>query len=343
MKSTLSQIIPIAGFVLAMPVLPLEAGEAAAPQKEIKREIRVVTKDAPDAPGLPEMHRRMKFVHAGGPMELEKVAFLGVQTAPADPALASQLGLPRNTGLVVTEVVPDSPAASVLKVHDVLVKLDDQVLIDPHQFSVLVRNHQEGDEVALTYRRAGQEATAKVKLGQHEAPKLAELNLRFGPPGVGPMGWVASRAPVAREEVDRVLGLIDLGKDGPPQFVRHNELAGDRMISVTVNTGDSNMSYNDDKGSMELIVKDGKKELVAKDAKGATLFSGPINTPEERKALPADVAERLGKIESMQGFSFKTGDEFEGGEVKVVRPLGQGISLPVPARAPQADPTLRVL
>jgi len=343
MKSTLSQIIPIAGFVLAMPVLPLEASEAEAPNKEIKREIRVVTKDAADAPVAPEMHRNMEFFHAGVPAELEQVAFLGVQTVPADPALAAQLGLPRNTGLVVTGVVPGSPAASVLKEHDLLTKLDDQLLIDPHQFSVLVRNHQEGDEVTLTYLRAGKEATAKVKLGQHEVPKLAVFNQRFGVPAGAPMTWTSSFAPVAREEVDRVLGLIDLGKEGAPHIVRHNQLAGDRVISVTVNTGDSNMSFSDDKGSLELNIKDGKKELVAKDPKGATIFSGPINTPEERKGLPPDVAERLKKIENMQGFSFKTGEEFEGGEMKVVRPFGQGISLPVPAKAPKADRSLRSL
>lgn len=343
MKSTLSQIIPIAGFVLAMPVLPLEASEAEAPNKEVKREIRVVTKDAADAPGMPETHRRMKFIHAGAPLDLEKVAFLGVQTAPADPALAAQLGLPRSTGLVVTDVVPDSPAASVLKVHDVLIKLDDQLLIDPHQLSVLVRNHKEGDDVALTYLRAGKEATTKVKLGQHEVPKMAALNPRGFTPAGGSMAWTSSHAPVAREEVDRVLGLIDLGKDGAPHIVRHNQLAGDRVISVTVNTGDSNMSFSDDKGSLDLTIKDGRKELVAKDPKGATIFSGPINTEEERKGLPADVAERLKKIENMQGFSFKTGEEFEGGEVRVVRPLGQGISMPMPAPAPKAKPSLRAL
>ena len=343
MKSTLSQIIPIAAFVLAMPVQSLEAGEAEAPKKEIKKEIRVVTKDAADAAVAPEMHRRMKFFHAGGPAELEKVAFLGVQTAPADPALAAQLGLPRNTGLVVTDVVADSPAASVLKVHDVLLKLDDQLLIDPHQFSVLVRNRGEGEEVTLTYLRAGKEAKTKVKLGQHEVPKMVGFNLRAGAPAGGSMAWTSSHAPVAREEVDRVLGLIDLGKGGTPHIVRHNQLAGDRVISITVDTGDSNMSFNDDKGLLELTIKDGKKELIAKDPKGTTIFSGPINTPEERKGLPADVAERLAKIENMQGFSFKTGEEFEGGEVKVVRPLGRGISLPVPAKAPEAERSLRDL
>lgn len=343
MKSTLSQIIPIAGFVLAIPVLPLEASDAEAPRKEIKKEIRVVTKDAAAAPDAPKVLQRMKFVGTGGPAELEKVAFLGVQTVPADPALAAQLGLPRHTGLVVTSVVPDSPAASVLKVHDLLVKFDDQLLIDPHQFSVLVRNRQEGDEVTVTYLRAGKEAKAKIKLGQHEVPKLAMFSPRAGASAGGPMSWTSSFAPVAREDVDRVLGMIDLGKDGTPRIVRHNQLAGDRMISITVNTGDSNMSYSDEKGSLELTIKDGQKELVAKDAKGETVFSGPINTPEERKGLPADVADRLKKIEHMQGFSFKTGDAFEGGEMKVVRPLGQGISLPAPAQAPKADPTLRAL
>ena len=48
----------------------------------------------------------------------------------------------------------------------ILLRLDDQILIDPHQFSVLIRNRKDGDEISLTYLRAGKQATARVKLGK---------------------------------------------------------------------------------------------------------------------------------------------------------------------------------
>jgi len=336
MKTTLSYVIPIAGFILAMPGLQGQTWQEAAPKQEIKKEVRVIAADAAE----PKIERRMKFIgHKAGPQEMETVTYLGVYAAPVDRTLSEQLGLPRDTGLAVNMVSPESPAASVLKPHDILVKFNDQILIDQRQLSVLVRNQKEGDEVTLTYLRAGKQATAKVKLGQHEVPKVAFFEPPLPGPGGRNMHWVtreAGPAPVA--EVDHVLGLINLGKDGESRILQHNQMDGDRMVSLTVNTGDSNMDFSDDKGSLELTIKDGKKELIAKDPKGETVFSGPINTPEERKGLPPEVAERLKKIEHMQGFSFKTGEGFEGGEVKIIRQKGQGISMPLPAEAPAARP-----
>lgn len=336
MKTTLSYVIPIAGFILAMPPLQAQTWEEAAPRKEIKKEVRVIAEDGAE----PKIERRMKFFgHPAGPQEMESVTYLGVHAAPVDRTLSEQLGLPRDTGLVVNIVLPESPASAVLKPHDILLKFNDQILIDQRQLSVLVRNQKEGDEITLTIMRAAKQLTVKVKLGKHEVPKLAVFNRRLPGAGGGNMSWVTSDAgPAPVAEVDHVLGLMNLGRDGGPRVVQHNQMDGDRMISVTVNTGDSNMDFSDEKGSLELTIKDGKKELVAKNPKGEILFSGPINTPEERKGLPPDVAERLKKIEHMQGFSFKTGEGFEGGEVKVIRHKGQGISMPVPAEAPAARP-----
>jgi hypothetical protein len=53
----------------------------------------------------------------------------------------------------------------------------------------------------------------------------------------------------------------------------------------------------DDKGELELKSDDGKRFLTAKDAQGKQVFSGPVNTPEERKKVPADVLPRLEKLE----------------------------------------------
>ena len=333
MNPKIRYIIPLAGLVLASPVL--RAAEAPEAKKEIRKEMRVLA--VPGAPSAPT-ERRLHWVDAK-PAELENVTFLGVQTAPVGPTLAAQLGLAKDHGLAVAEVVPDSPAAGVLQAHDILLKFNDQILVDVRQLTVLVRSAKAGDEVALTYLRGGKEATAKVKLGQKEMPKRMAYDIAPAAPGFHWQGGsfaAAPAAPLARGEVDRLLGMIELGRDGMRRVVRHNELGGDRLITITVNTGDNTMSYSDEEGSLEVTTKDGKKELVAKDAKGETLFSGPINTPEERQALPPAVAGRLEKIENLRGFSFKTDETFEGGEVKIVRPLGRGIALPAPPARTEA-------
>ncbi len=148
---------------------------------------------------------------------------------------------------------------------------------------------------------------------------------------------------MGRDDADRVLSLIHRGEepDGPGErvfnmSVQHSD--GPGMHSVTVNTSNSNMVFSDEQGSLDLTIKDGKKTLIAKNAKGEQLFSGPVNTPEERKGLPADVRTRLDKLENMQEFSFKTDGDFTPGEVKDIRPQHQGIALPQPPPAPGGRP-----
>ena len=57
--------------------------------------------------------------------------------------------------------------------------------------------------------------------------------------------------------------------------------------------GSGQARLDDEQGSLELTMVDGKKQVVAKNSKGEQIFTGPINTPEEWKALPEDVRIRL--------------------------------------------------
>ena len=358
MKTTLRCLIPALGLAVALPVFAADAGtKPDEPKKETlaRKEIRVITtNDGDRGPGPHRIIRRL-----GDPGEMETVTFLGVETGPVSATLAAQLGLNDGTGLVVNQVSAGSPAAGVLRQHDILLKLDDQILIEQRQLAVLVRGHKEGEEVTLTYLRAGKPVTAKVKLAKHEVPKTTMLfnpampgaggafgqHQGFGP-GMGAGNFEVQVMPPDaagnRDDVNRVLSLID-GAGAPGQ--RRINIAraggpGDRNISVTVNTGNSRIIADDDKGSLELTIKEGKKHLLAKNAKGEPLFAGPVNTPEERRALPDDVRERLEKLEDMNQFSFKTDGDFQGAETKIMRPRGQGIAVPPQPPAPAPRPPL---
>lgn len=282
-----------------------------------------------------------------GPGEKEVVTFLGVETVPISPTLTAQLGLPNNSGLVVNTLVPDSPGAAALKQHDILLKLDDQLLVDRNQLSVLIRNHQEGDEVTLTYVRAGKQATTRVKLTKREVPKMAAAfesgfghgggdAIFYGPAhGAFEVAVPGPDAPGGREHVDRVLSLIHgpgapgAGPGGAAR-IQIDGRAGAGFRAMRVNPGNSTLMFSDDAGTLELTMKDGTKTLNAKNPKGESLFSGPVTTPEERKALPAEVRERLEKLEGMQDVTFRTDGDFQGAEMRVMRPSAQGIALPLP-------------
>lgn len=299
-----------------------------APPAETKTEMRVLAG--------PERERRVIIRHGEpGPTEKEKVAFLGVEATPVSATLGAQLSLPRGTGLVVNQVVPKSPAEGVLAEHDILLKVDDQILIETRQLSVLIRNHKEGDEVVLTYLRAGQKATAKVKLGQHEVPKLSAMEgpgavraLGFSQTGPGVFEMRGSGSTGEREHVDQLLSMLRRGEGAggatmsPPVRIQVEPQGGPgfRATRVQVNTG--KIVFSDDQGSLELSTKDGIKSLSAKNSQGETVFSGPVTTPEDRKALPPEVRGRLEKLESMHDVSFRTDGAFKGGDVREVRPRG---------------------
>lgn len=115
-----------------------------------------------------------------------KVAHLGIATEPIPELVAAQLKLPKGTALAVQFVEPNSPAAAAgLKKNDVLIKIDDQLLVNTPQLQVLIRLHKAGDEVKLTFIREGQSQTATAKLAEKEVPKM--MPPMMGGPMGGPM------------------------------------------------------------------------------------------------------------------------------------------------------------
>lgn len=330
MKNPTRTLTPLLAAVAILATLPSQAAQEKPKMKEDRKDLRVLT--GPEG-------RRPFFKPNGDRMEKEKVTFLGIETSPVPTTLSVQLGLARGTGLVVEQVAPDSPAAASLKQHDILLQLDDQILIEARQLSVLIRNHKEGDEVTLTYLRAGQKATAKVKLGTHEVPKMAEMLM----PGSGPRpGPFRHEGMEGHEEWDRVLSLLQrahpapdgpAGAIPPPARIRIDQNRGPGVRAMSINAGNSNLLFSDDDGSLELTMKDGTKTLVAKDAKGEQIFSGPVTTPDERRAVPDKIRGRLEKLESMHDVTFRTDGDFQGGDMRLMRP--RGIALPPsPGRVP---------
>lgn len=89
--------------------------------------------------------------------------WIGVGCTPAEPVLRSQLKLGENEGLVVIEVMPDSPAKNVgLQVHDVLVEAGDKKLHDVSDLMAAVEAAKEND-LNVKLVRAGEQVALTVK------------------------------------------------------------------------------------------------------------------------------------------------------------------------------------
>jgi serine protease Do len=196
---------------------------------------------------------------------------------------------------------------------------------------VLIRSKKEGDEVKLTFLRAGKENTAKVKLGKKEVPKTAAHFEFFSTPN----GHGALFSPDAFQQgVVRLKELSGTAGEEAREMVRRLQrergswfgTPGVRVFSrggkatTILDLPRGNFTYSDDAGSIEVKAEDGKRQLTVRDPKGAVTFEGPITSDEDKDKLPADVKKRIEKIE-FSTFNFEPSDEFEieAGEVKEER------------------------
>jgi hypothetical protein len=113
--------------------------------------------------------------HAQAPAADERGTYLGALFGPVPEALFDQLAnLPRNRAVLITHVVPDSPAARAdLRRHDVLLKYGDVAVRDCEHLARLIQADRPGRAVKLTLLRGGKETTAEVTLALGPALRIA--------------------------------------------------------------------------------------------------------------------------------------------------------------------------
>jgi membrane-associated protease RseP (regulator of RpoE activity) len=179
-----------------------QAADKATPQDKDKQD---KDKDnapkAPQPPGTPfppggggfpgddprEMMQRMRSRMGGMGGFFGGHPRLGIMVSPPNEALVDQLDLPKGQGLVISQVLPDTPAAKAgLKANDILLELNGKAV--PSNQAEFVRQVQEikADAKAdLVVLRKGKRETIKdVTLPEEKAGGVG----RFGPGGGFPGG-----------------------------------------------------------------------------------------------------------------------------------------------------------
>jgi S1-C subfamily serine protease len=259
-------------------------------------------------------------------------------TSPVSGALGAQLGLAEGFGLLVDEVVGDSPAGKAgLQRNDVLKLLNDQQLVDPNQLAALVRAAGKNADVSLTFFRAGKEQKINVQVGERLMadrrpflPNMDEIRRDL-------QDWDGSfrdkLRPLQdrmREFNDRMRAFQDRMREWqkapnagpapvPPQppelpsapsgpkavdILRETRPGGASEITAisggkatTWNTARARVFYSDENGEITVSSADGKRTLVAKSKDGKVEFEGPIDSDEQRRALPEHLRKRLEKLD----------------------------------------------
>jgi hypothetical protein len=129
---------------------------------------------------LPRLACLLALIHTlpalGEPVaEDEKGTYLGALFAPVPDALYEHLPqLPRQQGVLITHVLPGSPAASAdLRRHDILLQYDHTAIRNCEHFVRLIREDRPGRTVQLRLLRSGKPLTTAVVLVEGPALKIA--------------------------------------------------------------------------------------------------------------------------------------------------------------------------
>jgi len=94
-------------------------------------------------------------------------AFLGVTTEAITPEVKQRLNVKADAGVVVTEIMPRSPAATAgLKTDDVITAVNDQQIRDPNQLREIVQQQGAGKDVTIKVARGNDTVDVKAKLGE---------------------------------------------------------------------------------------------------------------------------------------------------------------------------------
>ena len=254
--------------------------------------------------------------------EMEQVTYLGVRTESLPSAMSKQLSLPMGLHLSVVRVGPDSPAEKAgLREFDVLLKLDEQILVNEDQLKKLVRLQRPQDPITLNVLREGKLLNVVVVLEETQVPKETYSSSR------NPLMYDRSNRPMRNPFFDDEL-LRDFWDDRFEDFIlkdpnfglRNNRFfpqvrskspkgqpkvlgdpedplhqPGGDAQSFSYSSSQSQKVITDEDGALEWTEKDGQKFLRATDSSGNLLFEGPVNTEEDWSKVPKKLSQKLKK------------------------------------------------
>lgn len=269
------------------------------------------------------------------PLPSSRPARLGIVPGTVPQAVVAQLELSGFPGVLVTRIMPDSPAAKAgLKENDVIVKLGDISLAGPQSVTEALTDKVPGDKVTAVFYRKGKRETADITLdgGTLSAEEIlaAQGDPRTQPrvvPSVrrqmAPPAGMAGRPALPQRILDMQQMMDDFLKDsaiddsrmddiisrmdltpGAAQMLR--SLQGLHQMPMPpmgkVSGGGhsaSTVQMSDANGTIVVSSSSQTGTTVhVTDASGKVLYSGPYNTQEEKEAVPEAVRERLKNIET---------------------------------------------
>ena len=285
-------------------------------QDILKKQKELVSKDIADA--LSSIDRQanldalvLSYTDAVAKAFQGPTTYMGVGVEAPGDTLRAQLRLAQGVGLVVNFVDSNGPSKELIHQHDVLEKLDDQLLINGEQFATLVRMHKQGDSITVSLIREAKHIQVTIRLGEKETSSASPTKSELG---------VDLDVQFAKVNTSDLRGnLVQSIKLAPVTFTSDSLITVARTGPVTF----------DDGTTIAVLQRAGDQSLLAAfdRASGKLVFSGPVNNEEQWKAVPDDLQKKLvnwrGLTETQ--LFLKSGDDTSGifGNIPYIKQLYQ--------------------
>lgn len=225
-------------------------------------------------PGVAADTPRSHLEPAGGVGGSPKIfASLGLKLTRASVVLRQQLALKRGAGVVVDDVAAGSRAARAgFAQHDVLVRLDDQLLVLPEQFAALLESAEQDAPLECTVLRGGRQVV--IPLGRSA---VAGLQPPRTTPSTGQLRLMASSLALVQPPAS---------KQGPIEAAPLRGLTDETLVRR-------------DADYLIRLTNGDETRLMVSDPQGRVVFNAAIDTPEGRSRMPVSVRDRVDEMERM--------------------------------------------
>lgn len=172
------------------------------------------------------------------------------------------------------------------------------------------RDHDDEDDTAMDFE--ADDAGPGMDRGRRDhagspppppAPPVRDILGQLRPELREAMREATDASDRGMREADRQMHLSDGVRDALQKQRKEITILRNRdgaSRTTKFDLGQARIVVRDKTGEMTLKVDNADHTLVAKDADGKLLFNGPVNTDEERKAMPPEVRARLEKLEHEQ-------------------------------------------
>ncbi len=231
-------------------------------------------------------------------MKASPEAGLGLTLSRAPEIVRRQLALSRGAGLVVDAVAVGSPAAHAgFHRHDVLVMLDDQLLVLPEQFTVLLESNESGRPMQCTLLRSGRKVTISLLSASRSTGHSLD-------PGAA-IGMSSTRPPEPAPQVSAAhvtTDSVEFAAVRPPAAVaRHTEPPSPPATSSIATVSGEEILLREDPDATIRLARGERTRLLVADPGGRILFDDVIDDPARRGRIPEAVRRRVDAMESVLG------------------------------------------